>query len=120
MPIKFLGGPVYEPLTVHPWLAVVAITMIPIRKRTTNARWAPPPLFLWPWDLCCEPPLDWPLDWPCDLFFFFDFDAIACLAWFGVARSPWFPWFLRFPWIRSSRVDRANAPSPDVLHGRAR
>ena len=25
---------------MHPWLAVVAITIIPIRKRTMNARWA--------------------------------------------------------------------------------
>jgi len=25
---------------VQPWLAVVAITMMPINKRTTNARWA--------------------------------------------------------------------------------
>jgi len=43
LPVECLDGPVYEPyepLTVHPWLAVVAITMIPIRKRTTNARWA--------------------------------------------------------------------------------
>jgi hypothetical protein len=25
---------------VHPWLAVVAITIMPIKKRTMNARWA--------------------------------------------------------------------------------
>ena len=25
---------------MHPWLAVVAITMMPIKKRTMNARWA--------------------------------------------------------------------------------
>ena len=40
LPVECLDGQAYEPLTVHPWLAVVAITMIPIRKRTTNARWA--------------------------------------------------------------------------------
>ena len=40
LPVECLDGQAYEPLTVHPWLAVVAITMIPISKRTTNARWA--------------------------------------------------------------------------------